>query len=209
VGRCSSVEWAIKAGNGGRVAAARGIVDQYPVRRYLHKIRPARGRGYQEVLYEPAEAMQVDWGDCGRLTIGQTPRRVSVFVAVLCYSRMCYIEFSLSQRKADFYRALVHALARVAASIAAMMPRDGGGPSLCIIRRRRRRCGARCIVYVVITSANPCQLRVFYGVPSRATLQDQPAAATCQALTTAHNRPEIAALSKPGASAARMRIPMV
>lgn len=74
----------------------------YPVRRYLHKIRPARGRVYQEVIYEPGEAMQVDWGDCGRLTIGQTPRRVSVFVAVLCYSRMVYIEFSLAQRKADF-----------------------------------------------------------------------------------------------------------
>jgi transposase len=80
------------------------------VRRYLRHLRPARGRVYQEVFYEPGEAMQVDWGDCGRLVIGQTPRRVSVFVAVLCYSRMCYIEFSLSQRKADFYRALVHAL---------------------------------------------------------------------------------------------------
>ncbi len=82
----------------------------YPVRRYLHRVRPARGRVYQEVIYEAAEAMQVDWGDCGRVTIGQTPRRVSVFVAVLCYSRLCYIEFSLSQKKAEFYRALVHAL---------------------------------------------------------------------------------------------------
>lgn len=80
------------------------------VRCYLRQIRPARGRVYQEVFYEPGEAMQVDWGDCGRLMIGQTPRRVSVFVAVLCYSRMCYIEFSLSQRKTEFYRALVHAL---------------------------------------------------------------------------------------------------
>ena len=82
----------------------------YPVRRYLRQVRPARGRVYQEVLYEPGEAMQVDWGDCGRLVIGQTVRRVSVFVAVLCYSRLCYIEFSLSQRKADFYRGVVHAL---------------------------------------------------------------------------------------------------
>jgi hypothetical protein len=64
----------------------------------------------REPRYEPGEAMQVDWGDCGRLEIGQTVRRVSVFVAVLCYSRLCYIEFSLSQRKADFYRAVVHAL---------------------------------------------------------------------------------------------------
>src|SRR3990170_4497670 len=82
----------------------------YPVRRHLCKICPARGRVYQEVFYEPGEAMQVDWGDCGRLQIGQTSRRVSVFVAVLCFSRMCYIEFSLWQRKTDFYRALVHAL---------------------------------------------------------------------------------------------------
>jgi len=86
----------------------RGTV--YPVRRYLCRVRPSRGRVYQEVFYEPGEAMQVDWGDCGRLVIGQTVRRVSVFVAVLCYSRMCYIEFSLSQRKADFYRGVVHAL---------------------------------------------------------------------------------------------------
>jgi transposase len=80
------------------------------VRRYLRRIRPARGRIYQEVHYEPGEAMQVDWGDCGRVRIGQTSRRVSVLVATLCFSRFGYIEFSLSQKKADFYRALVHAL---------------------------------------------------------------------------------------------------
>jgi transposase len=80
------------------------------VRKYLRQIRPARGRVYQEVVYEPGEAMQVDWGDCGRLRIGSTPRRVSVFVAVLCYSRLCYLEFSLSQRKADFYRGVANAL---------------------------------------------------------------------------------------------------
>jgi transposase len=80
------------------------------VREYLRRVRPHGGRVYQEVFYEPGEAMQVDWGDCGRLPIGQTKRRVSVLVAVLCYSRMIYIEFTLSQRKAEFYRALVHAL---------------------------------------------------------------------------------------------------
>ncbi len=80
------------------------------VREYLRRIRPHGGRVYQEVFYEPGEAMQVDWGTCGRLQIGQTLRRVSVLVAVLCYSRMIYIEFCLSQRKAEFYRALVHAL---------------------------------------------------------------------------------------------------
>ena len=80
------------------------------VRGYLRQIRPARGRVYQEVFYEPGEAMQVDWGTCGKIKIGTTTRTISVFVAVLCYSRLCYIEFCLSQRKAEFYRSLVHAL---------------------------------------------------------------------------------------------------
>jgi transposase len=80
------------------------------IRRYLRTIRPARGRVYQEVHYEPAQAMQIDWGECGRVPVGTTTRKVSVFVAVLCYSRLIFIEFALSQRKAEFYRCLVHAL---------------------------------------------------------------------------------------------------
>jgi len=79
------------------------------VRRYLRKVRPTRGRVYQEVHYELAQAMQVDWGECGRVRIGATTRKVSVFVAVLCYSRLIYIEFTLSQRKEEFYRGIVHA----------------------------------------------------------------------------------------------------
>ena len=31
-------------------------------------------------------------------------------MAVLCYSRLSFIEFTLSQHKAEFYRSLVHAL---------------------------------------------------------------------------------------------------
>jgi transposase len=80
------------------------------VRRYVRQVRPARGRVYQEVHYQPAQAMQVDWGECGTVPIGSTKRKVSVFVAVLCYSRLVFIEFTLSQRKAEFYRGLVHAL---------------------------------------------------------------------------------------------------
>ena len=80
------------------------------IRRYLRTIRPPRGRIYQEVHYEPAQAMQVDWGECGCVQVGTTTRKVSVFVAVLCYSRLMFIEFTLSQRKAEFYRSLVNAL---------------------------------------------------------------------------------------------------
>jgi len=88
-----------------------GFTGQISIlRAYLRQIRPARGRVYQEVFYEPGRALQVDWGSCGQLRIGGTQRHVSVFVAVLCYSRLLYIEFCLSQRKAEFYRCLVHAL---------------------------------------------------------------------------------------------------
>jgi transposase len=80
------------------------------LRRYLRMVRPARGRVYQEVHYEPVQAMQVDWGECGRVQVGATTRKVSVFVAVLCYSRLMFIEFTLSQRKAEFYRGVVNAL---------------------------------------------------------------------------------------------------
>ena len=80
------------------------------VRQYVRQVRPTRQRVYQEVFYEPAQAMQVDWGCCGHVRVGNTTRKVSVCVAVLCYSRLLYLEFCLSQRKAEFYRALVHAL---------------------------------------------------------------------------------------------------
>jgi transposase len=80
------------------------------LRIYLKSIRTAKRRVYQDVYYEPGEAMQVDWGDVGQLKIGNATRRVSVFVAVLCYSKMIYIEFTLSQKKSEFYRSIVHAL---------------------------------------------------------------------------------------------------
>jgi transposase len=134
----------------------------YPVRRYLRQVRPARGRVYQEVIYEPGEAMQVDWGDCGRLKIGQTPRRVSVFVAVLCYSRLCYIEFSLSQRKAEFYRALVHALEFFQASPrkiifdnlkAAVL--NGSGRSACLHPEFLALCGYFCMEPIACAARDP------------------------------------------------------
>lgn len=82
----------------------------YPLRRYLRGIRPHRGRIYQEALYAPGEALQVDWGTCGRVRVGDTVRRVYAFIAVLCYSRLCFLKFSLSQSAPCFYRAIVEAL---------------------------------------------------------------------------------------------------
>jgi transposase len=132
------------------------------LRRYLRTVRPARGRVYQEVHWEPAEAMQVDWGECGRVQVGSTTRKVSVFVAVLCYSRLAYIEFTLSQRKAEFYRGLVNALAFFGGS-----PRkiifdnlksavlNGSGRSACFHPEFLAICGYFCLQPVACARRDP------------------------------------------------------
>ena len=56
---------------------------KWSVRRVLRQIRPSRGRIYQEVHWEPGQALQVDWGSCGQIQIGSTRRKISVLVAVL------------------------------------------------------------------------------------------------------------------------------
>ena len=132
------------------------------VRDYLRRIRPARGRIYQEVFYEPGEAVQVDWGTCGKIKIGSTTRTISVFVAVLCYSRLCYIEFCLSQRKAEFYRSLVHALEFFRGSPrkiifdnlgAAVL--NGSGKNACLHPEFLALCGHFCLEAVACARRDP------------------------------------------------------
>jgi transposase len=132
------------------------------VRRYVRSIRPARGRVYQEVHYEPAQAMQVDWGECGRVQIGNTTRRVSVFVAVLCYSRLIFIEFTLSQRKAEFYRCLVHALEFFRASPRAVIVDNlkaavinGSGRAACFHPEFLALCGYYCMQPIACERRDP------------------------------------------------------
>jgi transposase len=122
------------------------------LRRYLRTIRPARRRVYQDVHYEPAQAMQVDWGECGHVQLGGTTRRVSVFVAVLCYSRTIYIEFTLSQRKAEFYRGIVHALEFFGGSPRAIIfdnlkaaVLNGSGRDACLHPAFLALCGCYCL----------------------------------------------------------------
>ena len=132
------------------------------LRRYLRQIRPTRGRVYQEVHYEPAQAMQVDWGECGRVQIGATARKVSVFVAVLCYSRLMFIEFTLSQSKAEFYRSLVHALEFFGGSPRAIIfdnlkaaVLNGSGRSACFHPDFLALCGYFCLQPIACERRDP------------------------------------------------------
>ena len=124
------------------------------VRRYLRKVRSRAVVVYQEVHYEPAQAMQVDWGECGRVRIGNTTRKVSVFVAVLCYSRLIsiYRVHALASRKEEFYRGIVHALEFFAASPRAIIfdnlesgRTNGSGREACLHPEFLAVCGYFCL----------------------------------------------------------------
>ena len=85
----------------------------------------------------PAQALQVDWGTCGCVQVGDTTRKVSVFVAVLCNSRLMFIEFTLSQQKAESYRGLVHKLSFLGGSRRAIIF-DNLRPSNRVVAPRAR-----------------------------------------------------------------------
>lgn len=132
------------------------------VRRHLRSIRPPRGRVYQDVHYEPAQAMQVDWGECGCVPVGNTTRKVSVFVAVLCYSRLSFIEFTLSQHKAEFYRCLVHALEFFGGSPRAIIfdnlkaaVINGSGRAACFHPEFLALCGCYCMQPIACERRDP------------------------------------------------------
>jgi len=72
------------------------------VKDYLRAIRPPKSRAFLTLAFAPGECAQVDWGSYGAVTVGNTRRRLSFFVMVLCYSRMLYVEFTVSQSLEHF-----------------------------------------------------------------------------------------------------------
>lgn len=69
---------------------------------YVRKVRPPKTRPYLKLVFAPGECAQVDWGSYGTVNVGSTKRRLSFFVMVLCYSRMMYVEFTVSQTMEHF-----------------------------------------------------------------------------------------------------------
>lgn len=82
---------------------AEGVEVKYTiVREYVRSVRPKPVQAFLTLHFCPGECMQVDWGSWGLISIGSTRRRLSFFVAVLCYSRMMYLEFTLGQSHEHF-----------------------------------------------------------------------------------------------------------
>lgn len=72
------------------------------VKDYVRKVRPKREKAYLKLAFAPGECAQVDWGSFKSVAVGSTRRRLSFFVMVLCYSRMMYVEFTVSQTMEHF-----------------------------------------------------------------------------------------------------------
>lgn len=72
------------------------------VKDYVRKVRPKRIEAFLKLSFAPGECAQVDWGSYGSVNVGETSRRLSFFVMVFCYSRMMYVEFTVSQTMEHF-----------------------------------------------------------------------------------------------------------
>jgi len=79
------------------------------VKAYVRTVRPKRQPAFLKLAFAPGECAQVDWGSFGSVPVGQTSRRLSFFVIVLCYSRMMYVEFTVSQTMEHFLACHQHA----------------------------------------------------------------------------------------------------
>jgi len=72
------------------------------VKEYVHRLRPPRTPAFLTLSFAPGECAQVDWGQFGSIAVGNTRRRLSFFAMVLCYSRMLYVEFTVSETLEHF-----------------------------------------------------------------------------------------------------------
>ncbi len=79
------------------------------VKAYVRTVRPRRQPAFLKLAFAPGECAQVDWGSFGSVPVGQTQRRLSFFVMVLCYSRLMYVEFTVSQTMEHFLACHQHA----------------------------------------------------------------------------------------------------
>jgi transposase len=79
------------------------------VKAYVRAVRPKRQAAFLKLAFAPGECAQADWGSFGSVRVGHTSRRLSFFVMVLCYSRLLYVEFTLSQTMEHFLACHQHA----------------------------------------------------------------------------------------------------
>ena len=83
---------------------------------FIATVRPVRHQAYLKLAFEPGDCLQIDWATHGLMPIGDCTRKLHYFAAVLCYSRLLFVEFFLSQSMECFLAANRHALEYYGAS---------------------------------------------------------------------------------------------
>jgi transposase len=79
------------------------------VKDYVATIRPRHREAFLSLAFAQGDVAQVDWGDAGIISVGNTRRRLSFFVMVLAWSRQMYVEFTLTQTMEQFLSAHINA----------------------------------------------------------------------------------------------------
>lgn len=76
---------------------------------YVLKVRGPKREKFLRIETLPGEQAQCDWGNFGYVYFGEYKRPLSCFVMTLSFSRLVYLEFTVSQRLEDFIRCHVNA----------------------------------------------------------------------------------------------------
>lgn len=79
------------------------------VRRFLTGFRKERKPGFLTLHFDPGEAMQIDFGDCGTLRQGGKNIRLCICAAVLCHSRLLFAKLIPSEKQEYTFAFLMEA----------------------------------------------------------------------------------------------------
>ena len=102
-----------------------GYAGGYSIlKEFVRRVRPVHKPAFLMLEFAPGECAQVDWGSFGSITVGSTRRRLSFFVMVLCYSRLMYVEFTLSEGMEQFLACHRHAFEFFGGSVPAKVMID-------------------------------------------------------------------------------------
>ena len=77
---------------------AQGYEGRYTIGKdYVRQVRPPAPEAFLHLSFAPGQCAQVDFGEWGSVRVGNTRRKLSFFVMVLCWSRKLFVEFTLGQ----------------------------------------------------------------------------------------------------------------
>ena len=74
------------------------------VKDHVRRLRPPGREAFLTLRFDPGERAQVDFGECGKIRIGNTVRKFFVFVMTLCWSRLMYVEITMGQAAEHFFQ---------------------------------------------------------------------------------------------------------